>query len=283
MGFFELESQYDDLAKYIEVNNLKSKYRYGNVFRRFLRFLTYKYNLSSLCDISQEHILEYVRHMQDYGYATATIKLQLIDLNFLHNNIAYTRKTFPAYNNLNLRCRTLGNYDKRWTDYEFNMMCNKSHKFDKYYYQIIILVRYAGLYLEECFKITNNDAKNACCDNKLCVKDKNGLVRYVPLNYKTLWIFQKNAYEQADKNFFLGSDTNIDCAMEDLQQFIVEERRNFTNAEITLDGLRYNYALEQYSKHIGKGLLDFESRKTVADYLGNRNDALTRIYLSDNK
>ena len=52
----------------------------------------------------------------------------------------------------------------------------------KDYTVILVLARYAGLRLEECFRTDTNDAKNALDTGNLFVKGKGGLTRYVPIN-----------------------------------------------------------------------------------------------------
>ena len=50
------------------------------------------------------------------------------------------------------------------------------------YVAILTLARYAGLRLEECFRIDTNDAENAVNTGVLFVKGKGGLTRYVSIN-----------------------------------------------------------------------------------------------------
>lgn len=115
--------------------------------------------------------------------SASTIKTELAAIRFFHDNMSYTKYVLPVNDELDLKKRHFGGVDRTWTSQEFNLMLAAAMKAGrKDYLAIFSLARYAGLRLEECFRIDTNDAQKAIDSGRLFVKDKGGLTRYVPIN-----------------------------------------------------------------------------------------------------
>lgn len=280
-----LEVQFNKLFRHLKVGSFKTRERYAKAFRRFMVFLANRYNLQKLSNISKKHIFAYVQYMQKKGLSASTIKTELAAIRFFHDNMPYNRSELPTNDELDLKRRTFGGVDRTWTNREYNLMLAAAmENGHKDYTAILALARYAGLRLEECFRIDTNDVKNALNIDRLFVKGKGGLTRYVPINesirisltdiVKETHVGQKPFVKQEDKTHL---------AMKRLQCFIAYHRKEFTNNRITFHGLRHMFAHEQYEKFIALGFSDFAARKKVSELLGHHRDDVTRIYLSDGK
>lgn len=150
------------------------------------------------------------------------------------------------------------------------------------YLVIFALARYAGLRLEECFRIDTNDAQKALSSGKLFVKGKGGLTRYVPIceDIKIGFVKMLKHRERGQK-LFVDSDDMTHLAMKRLQNFIIHHRKKFAERRITFHGLRHTYAHEQYEKFIKEGCSEYDARKKVSELFGHHRDDVTRIYLAE--
>ena len=239
--------------------------------------------MQKLSNISQKHIFAYLKYMQNKGLSASTIKTELAAIRFFHDNMPYTKETLPTNDELDLKKRTFGGVDRTWTADEFGLMINVAmENVHADYIAIMVLARYAGLRLEECFRIDTNDAKNALYTGKLFVKGKGGLTRYVPINKPVRVALQDMLkITPTGQKLFVAPEDKTHLAMKRLQCFIAYHRREFTDNKITFHGLRHTYAHEQYERFIGQGYSDYAARKKVSELLGHHRDDVTRIYLSN--
>ena len=275
-----LEVQYNKLFRHLKVGSFKTRERYGKAFKRFMVFLAREYRLQKLCNISEKHILAYVSYMQNKGLSASTIKTELAAIRFFHDNMPYTRSELPTNEDMDLKKRSFGGVDRTWTTPEFNHMLIAAID-NKDYQAILCLAQYAGLRLEECFRIDTNDAKNALETGELLVKGKGGLWRYVPINESIKITFRDMLkITPVGEKLFVRPYDKTHLAMKRLQCFIAYHRKKFTENTITFHGLRHTFAHEQYNKFIEEGYSDFMARKKVSELLGHHRDDVTRIYLS---
>ena len=278
-----LETQFNKVFKHLRAGSYKTRERYAKAFKRFMTFLASEYRLQKLANISEKHVLSYLNHMQRKGLAASTIKTELAAIRFFHDNLPYAKFNLPTNGQLELKQRTFGGVDRTWDNKEYNLMVAKAMETNHPdYVAILTLARYAGLRLEECFRIDTNDAENALSTGKLFVKGKGGLTRYLPINH-SIEVTLKNSLKDVKRGhkLFVNSDDKTHLAMKRLQCFISYHRKDFTEKKITFHGLRHTYAHEQYEKFIQEGCSEFAARKKVSELLGHHRDDVTRIYLSD--
>ena len=280
--YTNLEVQFNKIFRHLKTGSFKTRERYAKAFKRFMRFLVSVYGLQKLSNISKKHIFAYVEYMQDKGMSASTIKTELSAIRFFHDNMPYARYILPSNDELELERRIFGGVDRTWTDNEFNMMLAIAKKMRRNdYIAIFTLARYAGLRIEECFRIDTNDANNALVSGQLFVKGKGGLTRYVPINESINIIFQ-DLLKTTPKGhkLFVGFEDKTHLVMKRLQCFITYHRKSFTGDNITFHGLRHTYAHEQYEKFISMGKTDVQARRCVSELLGHHRDDVTRIYLA---
>ena len=277
-----LEKQFDKLFRHINVGGFKTRERYGKAFKRFMVFLANEYRLQKLANIAPKHIFAYVDYMQDKELSASTIKTDLSAIRFIHDSMPYTKYELPTNNELDLERRTFGGVDRTWTNQEFNnMLAIAMEKNREDYVAILTLARYAGLRLEECFRIDTNDANMAIKTGRLFVKGKGGLTRYVHIN-ESIRIELEKILKVTPRGhkLFVADNDKTHLAMKRLQCFIVNHRKSFTENRITFHGLRHTYAHAKYDEFIEMGKTDFQARKAVSELLGHHRDDVTRIYLA---
>ena len=279
--YYSLEAQLDKIARHNRQGSYRTKERYYMAMKRFCHFLADEYHLQKLSNISEKHILSYLEYMQKKGLAASTVKTELAAIRFFHDNMPYTRNELPSNKRLQLAKRSFGGVDRTWTNGEFNIIVGiaiENHHND--FASIMTLARYAGLRLEECFRIDTNDARKALEEGRLYVKGKGGLTRYVPIN-ESIRVVLRNTLKTTPvgQKLFVRPSDKTHLAMKRLQCFIAYHRKSFTDRRITFHGLRHTYAHEQYDKFIQQGYSDYKARKLVSELLGHHRDDVTRIYL----
>ena len=277
-----LETQFNKVFRHLKVGSFKTRERYAKAFKRFMVYLAKEYRLQKLSNISEKHILSYLNHLQKKGLAASTIKTELAAIRFFHDNLPYAKYTLPTNDALELERRTFGGVDRTWDNREYNLMTAKAIEIGHYdYAAILTLARYAGLRIEECFRIDTNDAEKALETGRLFVRGKGGLTRYVPIN-RSIEIVLKNALKgvRRGEKLFVRNGDKTHLAMKRLQCFIAYHRKEFTENQITFHGLRHTYAHEKYNEFISIGKNEKEARRMVSELLGHHRDDVTRIYLA---
>jgi len=277
-----LKEQSDKVFRHMRTCGYKTRERYKKAMERFMVFLADKYRSKKLANIAPKHIFAYVDYMQKKGNAVSTVKTELTAIRTFHDSMPYTRYKLPTNKELNLDKRKFGGVDRTWTNQEFNNMVAKAMESNREdFVAILVIARYAGLRLEECFRIDTNDAYNAIESGQLFVKGKGGLTRYVPVNESIRIEIEKFLkITKRGHKLFVEDNDKTHLAMKRLQCFISYHRKAFTENQITFHGLRRTYAHEKYDEFIQMGKTDFEARKVVSELLGHHRDDVTRIYLA---
>ena len=280
--YTNLETQFNKVFRHVKTGSFKTRERYAKAFKRFMVYLAKEYRLQKLSNISEKHILSYLNYLQKKGLAASTIKTELAAIRFFHDNLPYAKYSLPTNDALKLKRRTFGGVDRTWSNREYNLMVAKAMETGHYdYAAILTLARYAGLRLEECFRIDTNDAEKALETGRLFVKGKGGLTRYVPIN-RSVEIVLTNSLKgvKRGEKLFVRSGDRTHLAMKRLQCFIAYHRKEFTENQITFHGLRHTYAHEKYNEFISNGKNEKEARGMVSELLGHHRDDVTRIYLA---
>lgn len=68
-----LLAQFDKLFLHNRQGSYKTKERYADAFRRFLRFLADEYRLERLANIAPKHLYAYVDRLNEKGLSASTI------------------------------------------------------------------------------------------------------------------------------------------------------------------------------------------------------------------
>ena len=277
-----LLAQLDKVVRHTRQGSFKTRDRYTAACKRFCRFLADTYKLEKLANIAPKHIKAYTEFLQDKGLSASTIKTDLTAIRFYHDQMANTKHILPSNQKLNLVRRKFGGVDRSWSSLEFNKflaLCLSKNRHD--YTCMACLGYYAGLRIEECFKVDTAQAEKSLKINILTTKGKGGLVRNVMIQ-ESIKIELRKMLELTPRGekLFVAPDEKTHLAIKRFQNFINYHRKSFTENNLTFHGIRHAYAQNKYTEFKNDGLSDFEARKKVAELLGHNRDDVTRIYLS---
>ena len=284
--YVNLLAQADKLRRHNRQGSYKTKERYFEAYKRFLRFVGEEFHLQKLQNISGKHISAYVDYMHDKGYAASTVKTDLAAIRFWQDKIPNARYVLPDNREFILARRKFGGVDRRWSQSEFNKMiveCWKAKRDD--YAACITIARYAGLRLHEVMRIDTAIARNALKNQFITIKGKGGKVRTVPIN-ESIRIVLKQHLEitPVGQKLFVAENKETHIAKTELQNFITHHRKNVcdegSSRNLTFHGLRHTCAAEWYQEFISEGKTDHEAKRMVSKLLGHEREDVTRIYLA---
>ena len=284
--YINLLAQAEKLRRHNRQGSRKTKKRYFEAFKRFLRYLADTYKLEKIANISGKHLSAYVENMQERGFAAATIQTDLAAIRFWHDKISNPKYSLPENDELNLERRSYGGVDRAWSDDEIQRMileCRKMNRAD--FEACIIIARYCGFRIHEVMKIDTATARAALKKGYIHIKGKGGLERDVPINEHVRAEFEKwLKLTLPGHKLFVPKNKKTHNAINQLQKFIADHREATKDADSTrkntFHGLRYRFAGETYNREITKGQSKYKAMKHTSLLLGHRRAGVTKIYLA---
>lgn len=284
--YLNLMAQVDKLHRHNRQGSYKTRARYYEAMQRFCRFLAEVFRLERLANIASKHIYAYVTYLQERGKSASTIKTDLSAIRFFHDLIPNARYELPENADLLLQRRTFGGVDRTWSAGEFERMHALAISQGREdFASALLLGRFAGLRIHECFRIDTATAAKAVKERMLTIKGKGGLVRTVPLNDLLVQRLQYDLKRTPrGHKLFVPDDQETHEAIKALQAFIWLYRSSVQDKNstrpMTFHGLRHTYAAEKYQGFITAGKTPYEARKAVSRLLGHGRDDVTKIYLA---
>ena len=284
--YSSLLAQAEKLRRHNRQGSYKTKERYYEAFKRFLRYVAEESKLEKLQNLSGKHMCSYVARLKEKGLAASTIKTDMSAIRFWHDQIPNAKHTLPSNADLSLERRQYGSVDRTWSDAEYNNMlleCFGTQHRD--YEACIVIARYAGLRIHEVMKIDTAIARDALKTGEINIRGKGGLERGVPIN-EQVRIVLRDALERTKpgQKLFVPEGKETHAVIKEFQRFIRTHRQRIPppdsgrTAKLTFHGLRHTYAAEQYARLRKTGLSKLDARKGVAKLLGHGRDDVTRIY-----
>ena len=287
--YLSMLSQVDKLHRHNRQGSYKTRARYYEAMQRFCRFLAEVYRLERLANIAPTHIYAYVRCLQEQEKSASTIKTDLSAIRFFHDLIPNARYALPGNGDLLLQRRTFGGVDRTWSAGEFERMHALAISQGREdFASVLLLGRFAGLRIHECFRIDTAIASKAIKESALTIKGKGGLVRTVPLNDLLVQRLQQDLKRTPrGHKLYVPDNQETHEAIKALQAFIWLYRPSVQDKDstrpMTFHGLRHTYAAEKYQSFIDAGVTPFGARKAVSRLLGHGRDDVTNIYLASLK
>ena len=284
-----LLAQLDKLHRHNRQGSFRTKQRYYEAMQRFCRFLAERYRLERLANIAPKHIYAYVAYLQGQEKSASTIKTDLSAIRFFHDLIQKPRYELPGNGDLLLQRRTFGGVDRTWSAGEFERMHALAISQGREdFASVLLLGRFAGLRIHECFRIDTAIASKAIKESALTIKGKGGLVRTVPLNDLLVQRLQQDLKRTPrGHKLYVPDNQETHEAIKALQAFIWLYRPSVQDKDstrpMTFHGLRHTYAAEKYQSFIDAGVTPFGARKAVSRLLGHGRDDVTNIYLASLK
>ena len=284
--YANLLAQAQKLYRHNRQGSYKTKERYFEAYKRFLRFVGDTYHLQKLSNLSGKHMAAYIDYMQKKGYAASTIKTDLAAIRFWQDQIPNAKYVLPDNREFVLAKRSFGGVDRSWSNGEFNRMiieCWKEGRDD--YEACIVLSRYAGLRLHEVMRIDTAIARKALKSGFITIKGKGGKIRDIPIN-ETIRIELEKFLKitPPGQKLFVPNGKPTHIAKTELQNFIATHRKYIcdegSTKTLTFHGLRHTCAAEWYRQFINEGKTESEAKKQVSHLLGHEREDVTRIYLA---
>ncbi len=284
--YTNLLKQAEKIRRHNRQGAYKTKERYFEAYKRFLRYAAERYHIEKIANISGKHISSYIEFMQEKSLSASTIKTDLAAIRFWHDQIPMARYTLPGNDEFELERRKFGGTDRTWSHAEFSRMIAECWKTDRDDYEgCIVIARYSALRIHEVMRIDSAIARAALKDGYFTIKGKGGKIRQVPIQ-ETIRIELDKFLKLTPPGHKLfvpdGKDTHI--AITELQNFINAHRKNVQDEDsdrpMTFHGLRHTCAAEWYAKLLGEGKTEREANLQVSKWLGHERPEITRIYLA---
>ncbi len=278
--------QAEKLRRHNRQGSYKTRERYFEAYKRFLRFLGEEYHLQKLSNISGKHLSAYISFMKDKGYSASTVKTDLSAIRFWHDKISGAKYTLPQNTAFTLKRREFGKVDRTWSNEEFEKMRNECKKAGHDDYEAcMVIARYAGLRIHEVLRIDTAIARKAVKSKVLTIKGKGGKVRQVPINNAVEMELRKFLLKTPmGQKLFVPEEKESHTVIWDIQHFIASHRKKISDegreTNLTFHGLRHTYASEKFKQLIAAGYSDAHAKKVVSKLLGHERPDVTKIYLA---
>ena len=278
--------QAEKLYRHNRQGSYRTKERYFEAYKRFLRFLAEEYHLQKISNVSGKHLVAYVEYMKQKNYAASTIKTDLSAIRFWQDKVNCAKYILPENSEFILQRRKFGGEDRTWSTGELNRMiaeCWKA-KHDEYA-ACLVLARFAGLRLHEVLRIDTATARTAVKTGILTIKGKGGKIRCVPLNENAKITLEKYLrLTPPGEKLFVPHDKETHLVKTEIQQFIATHRKNIqdkgSKKRLTFHGLRHTCAAQWYEQFRKDGKTESEAKRQVSRLLGHEREDVTRIYLA---
>lgn len=298
-AYLNLMTQLNKLARHSKgISVHKSMPQYYHQFHLFCLFLADYFNLKTLANIHDKHIIRYVLERQNEGKSASTIKNDLAAIRYFHDQIPNSRyrissnqKLAEKYPEFELKQRKFGGVNRQATEFEYQALVTLAAKSNNpKLANIIQLARELGLRVHEAIKIDRSAAEKALRSGYLTVKGKGGLVRDVPVPPIAVTIL-KSATEQVDRGekLFVPHHLKTHQVIQQVQDFVRNNRDKVTDSfhnrpagiEISMHSFRHAYAKEQYEIFIEQGFDPDPAKRKVSKLIGHHRADVTDIYLAD--
>ena len=226
--------------------------------------------------------------MQKREKSASTIKTDLAGIRFFHDKMERTKYRLPSNDELavELERRRFGGVDRTWSVQEFHRFlatCLADNHED--FATIACLTWYAGLRIQECFRIDTATAEQALRENAITIKGKGGKVRIVPINESiSIELKKLLAVTERSHKLFVPDGVPTDIAIARLQQYIYQVRPRIRDEDstrpMTHHGLRHSFAARTYQELINSGMSPLSASLRVSQLLGHERPDVTRGYLA---
>lgn len=298
-AYLNLMNQLNKLAKHGKgISVHKSLPQYYNHLDQFCRFLADQYNLKTLANIKNKHIVAYVIDRQSEGKSTATVKNDLAAIRYFHNQLPNGRyqlsdnKTLAAnYQDFSLERRVFGGIDRRPTEMEYqSLLTIAGNSKNPETAAVIALAREQGLRIHEAIRLCYKDAQKALKEGVLTVKGKGGLIRNIPLRSQSREILRDAMHGlSGHQKLFVPENQKTHQVIQRVQDFVKNNRQKIKDpfhtrppgVEISMHSFRHAYAKEQYDHLIAAGVSVQTARLEVSKLIGHSREDVTRIYLAE--
>ena len=304
MGKTTPEVQVEKVFKHIRQLSYKSRTRYKISCLVFANFLSERFKLQNIRNISDKHLASYVSFRQSEGISSKTIKNDLSAVRFLHSKIDSPRfqlssneELFEQFEVVIDQTSSLGN--RAWTNKEYINFINiavQSGRQDVA--DAAVLCRYMGLRISEAAAVKRAQAEHALRSGfyKVGSEAKNGKERVIPLSNeaKDMFLTRLPLIRRGDK-LFVEENQNTHNIVQDFERFLSRVRNQIKTKEgmakrsykkgqvivvnnLTWHGLRYSYIQDRVRQLQTSGLTGEELKRILSKEIGHERTIVIDVY-----
>ncbi|WP_227013486.1 tyrosine-type recombinase/integrase [Paenibacillus psychroresistens] len=302
-GKHAIEQQMEKIFKHAKTNSYGTQDRYMHSCIQFTAFCVDHFKLQNLRNISDKHLIAFIKHRQEDGISPKSLKNDLSAIRYMNYHTPKVRQQISDNNGLKLKGLDLEktnpkNGDRAWTNQEYSNFKNFAEKLGKdVVSDTLILSRTIGVRVTEAVACSRPQAINALKTGIYSVKGeaKNGKHREVSLSKEAREVFERKLKESNQYRLFIKDGEKTHEVVNKVQNFINYYRDRFTTLEgkkirvdtrdpsksheLTYHGLRYAYVKDRVTHFINKGLSLEEAYKLVTKEIGHERKEVIEIYL----
>lgn len=303
-----LQIQVDNQFQHFGEGSFKTRERYKAAIERFIVFLSMKYRLQKITNISSKHFIDYVNCLKEQGKSPSTIKTDISAIRYFQHHSG-SKNILVDNSKLNIDKRQINKIDNSWTYKEVEdakQISKNMRRLDCYF--SILLSENFGLRLEECCRLTVDKVLAAIDLAEIEVRGKGGQTRFIRVEtiqqYITLAEILKYAntlkkckYEKILVDSIKDATKKRKDSIQNWlsnnrykfqEDFRIQEQKSSSSnlkpwkKTINFHGLRSYYSNNLYNRKKnslkGKELLRF-----ISEQLGHHRGYISRIYLKYKK
>jgi site-specific recombinase XerD len=299
------EVQVEKIFKHTRAGSFGTRARYKDTCRNFAKFISDKFKVQNLKNVSDKHIYAFISSRQQEGIAAKTIKNDLAAIRYMHDQISNPRYELSSNQVLKEKFGLVLDKtpqvkgDRAWTEKEYKNMKDIATKMGREKAaDVMTLCRSMGLRIAEATAISRAQMESALRTGVHQVKGeaKNGKWRQVPLSREGREVFEKKLAETPRGGRpFIEPGEKTHEAINRLEKFLQNNRDKVETAEgrelrtwekygethvneMTFHGLRYAYIQDRMQEELEKGFNEEQAALTVSKEVGHERADVIEIY-----
>ncbi len=299
--FSPLEANVRRIYRHDRQHSFGTKKRYRESCLVFARFAWGVFKLQKFKNVSDKHIVAFIRHRQEQGAAPKTIKNDLASIRYAHGKSEPRHSISPNED-------LAGNYgvvleptptvkgNRAWTDIEYNSALtyarNNGHQEIS---EIMILCRTMGLRITEAVAVHRSQAEAALRTGFYLVRNeaKGGMWRALPLSPGAREVFiARLENTPRGHRLYIKPEEQTHKAVKRCEEWLNKARSSFETTEgrtlrtwqgnikeITFHGLRYAYVQQRMAELTAAGLSWDDAAEIVSKEIGHRRINVIKVYM----
>lgn len=280
-----LKMQVNSVFKHSHECSYKTRDRYKDAMYSFSKFLAIEYRKQNITKIKNEHIQEYVLHMQKEGYSTSYVTTNLSAIRYFYDKISKGKFIIKSNRELGVNARIQNERigpDRSIAKDELTNLLERAKDIGRKDFVLVIKIcEKFGLRIHEVYSLRHSQIKEGLKTGDLKVKGKGGLIRHIPIDDNKILLNEVDAYKKTGTDrIFVSKEEKTHLKIKEMQEFVNTTRRN--KEGYTFHSIRHYYAQNLYKDLRNKAMTDYEARMIVANRLGHNRVEVSSIYLDIN-
>lgn len=308
-GLTSVESQVEKIFRHTRSGSYGTRARYRDSCRAFARYVAENFRIQNLRNLSEKHVVAYIRHRQENGVAPKTVKNDLAAIRYMHDQIANPRYRIGSNEELREKYGLVldptpsRNGNRAWTDEEYTAMKAHAERAGRQdVVDVLTLCRTMGLRITEAVAVSRAQAENALRNGVYQVRGeaKNGKWREVPLSAEAREVFLRRLRDTPrGGRLFVPENRKTHEVVNELEKYLERHREQVETEEgvrlrtymrvgeeertheLTFHGLRYAYVQERIEQEMSRGKTFEEAAAVVTKEVGHERLDVILTYMGD--